>query len=207
MQALADEARQAARRIGEAYRVVFDLGATSDSPPAVMHPRLRAALRARLERPFEMPSGAGHDAAVFAKMGVPTGMIFVRNDHGSHNSEEAMTLTILASRTPGVARRPAGLPPAMTLLVTGATGFVMSVLGRQWLDAHPDERLVVLDAAAPDEAARRYFSSVAERMRIVVADVTRAGRMAHGDRQRHHPHRARRHRDAAIARYGGGSAA
>jgi beta-ureidopropionase / N-carbamoyl-L-amino-acid hydrolase len=92
MRALADEARQAAHKIGEAYRVVFDLGATSDSPPAVMHPRLRAALRARLERPFEMPSGAGHDAAVFAKMGVPTGMIFVRNDHGSHNSEEAMTL-------------------------------------------------------------------------------------------------------------------
>jgi dTDP-D-glucose 4,6-dehydratase len=35
----------------------------------------------------------------------------------------------------------------MTLLVTGATGFVMSVLGRYWLDAHPGERLVVLDAA------------------------------------------------------------
>ncbi len=41
----------------------------------------------------------------------------------------------------------------MTLLVTGATGFVMSVLGRHWLDTHPEERLVVLDAAAPDAAA------------------------------------------------------
>jgi N-carbamoyl-L-amino-acid hydrolase len=92
MNAVAAEAREAAARIGEAYRVAFDLGATSDSPPAVMDARLRASLRSQLERPFEMASGAGHDAAVFAKMGVPTGMIFVRNDHGSHNPDEAMTL-------------------------------------------------------------------------------------------------------------------
>jgi beta-ureidopropionase / N-carbamoyl-L-amino-acid hydrolase len=92
MNAVAAEARQAAARIGQAYRVDFDLGATSDSPPAVMDARLRAALRARLDRPYEMASGAGHDAAVFAKMGIPTGMIFVRNDHGSHNPDEAMTL-------------------------------------------------------------------------------------------------------------------
>jgi N-carbamoyl-L-amino-acid hydrolase len=92
MEAVATEARRAAVRIGEAYRVEFELGATSDSPPAVMDERLRAALRALLKRPYEMPSGAGHDAAVFAKMGIPTGMIFVRNGHGSHNPDEAMTL-------------------------------------------------------------------------------------------------------------------
>jgi nucleoside-diphosphate-sugar epimerase len=61
----------------------------------------------------------------------------------------------------------------MTLLVTGATGFVMSVLGRHWLDAFPDERLVVLDAAAPDAAALRYFAAVSDRLEVVVADVTR----------------------------------
>src|SRR5882724_104203 len=61
----------------------------------------------------------------------------------------------------------------MTLLVTGGTGFVMSVLGRYWLDAFPDERLVVLDAAAPDAAAERYFAPVADRLDVVVADVTR----------------------------------
>jgi UDP-glucose 4-epimerase len=61
----------------------------------------------------------------------------------------------------------------MTLLVTGATGFVMSVLGRTWLDANPAERLVVLDAATPDAAAVRYFASVKARLDIVVADVTR----------------------------------
>jgi UDP-glucose 4-epimerase len=61
----------------------------------------------------------------------------------------------------------------MTLLVTGATGFVMSVLGRHWLDADPRERLVVLDAAAPDAAAQRYFAGVADRLDVVVADVTK----------------------------------
>jgi N-carbamoyl-L-amino-acid hydrolase len=99
MDAVAAEARRAAARIGDAYRVAFDLGATSDSPPAVMDGRLRASLRGRLERPFEMASGAGHDAAVFAKMGIPTGMIFVRNDHGSHNPDEAMTLDDFAVAT------------------------------------------------------------------------------------------------------------
>ena len=60
----------------------------------------------------------------------------------------------------------------MTLLVTGATGFVMSVLARHWLEANPDERVVVLDAAPLDAAAQRYFSSVADRLTIVTADVT-----------------------------------
>ncbi|GAC1668273.1 MAG: Zn-dependent hydrolase [Steroidobacteraceae bacterium] len=92
MNAVADAARDAAVRIGKEYGVAFDLGATSDSPPAVMDSRLCTALRRQLERPFEMPSGAGHDAAVFAKMGIPAGMIFVRNLHGSHNPDEAMML-------------------------------------------------------------------------------------------------------------------
>ena len=61
----------------------------------------------------------------------------------------------------------------MTLLVTGATGFVMSVLGQHWLDADRGARLAILDAAAPDAAALRYFAAVTERLQIVVADVTR----------------------------------
>ena len=35
----------------------------------------------------------------------------------------------------------------MTLLVTGATGFVMSVVARHWLESDPGARLVVLDAS------------------------------------------------------------
>lgn len=60
----------------------------------------------------------------------------------------------------------------MTLLVTGATGFVMSVLGHYWLEKDPDARLVVLDAAPLDAAAQRYFAHLAERLSVVVADVT-----------------------------------
>src|SRR6202167_5438210 len=61
----------------------------------------------------------------------------------------------------------------MKLLVTGGSGFVMSVLGRRWLDADPTARLIVLDAAPLDAAAVRYFAPVAERLEVVVADVTR----------------------------------
>jgi len=63
----------------------------------------------------------------------------------------------------------------MTLLVTGATGFVMSVLGRQWLEADPNARLVVLDSCPLDAAAQRYFGQVSGRMTVVTADVTRPG--------------------------------
>jgi N-carbamoyl-L-amino-acid hydrolase len=92
METVATEARSAAQRIGDQYRVRLDLGAATDSPPAMMDPRLRSCLMGLLERPLEMPSGAGHDAAVFAKVGIPSAMVLVRNDHGSHNPDEAMTL-------------------------------------------------------------------------------------------------------------------
>ncbi len=39
-----------------------------------------------------IPSGAGHDAAVFANAGIPTAMIFVRNENGSHNPLETMDM-------------------------------------------------------------------------------------------------------------------
>jgi UDP-glucose 4-epimerase len=61
----------------------------------------------------------------------------------------------------------------MTLLVTGATGFVMSVLARHWLDADPTSRLVILDRAPPDSAVRRYFAPVEDRVSVIVGDVTK----------------------------------
>jgi N-carbamoyl-L-amino-acid hydrolase len=57
-----------------------------------MDERLRSRLMRLLDRPFEMASGAGHDAAVFCKVGIPSAMIFVRNDRGSHNPDEGMAL-------------------------------------------------------------------------------------------------------------------
>jgi allantoate deiminase len=54
----------------------------------------RAALTRAVEglgvEAFELPSGAGHDAAIFALAGVPSAMLFVRSDAGgvSHAPEE-----------------------------------------------------------------------------------------------------------------------
>jgi len=44
-----------------------------------------------LER-ASLPSGAGHDAAIFANAGIKTGMIFIRNENGSHNPHETMEI-------------------------------------------------------------------------------------------------------------------
>lgn len=41
---------------------------------------------------LELGSPASHDAAAFAAVGVPMGMIFVRNENGSHNPREAMAI-------------------------------------------------------------------------------------------------------------------
>jgi N-carbamoyl-L-amino-acid hydrolase len=41
---------------------------------------------------IDLGSPASHDAAAFAAVGVPMGMIFVRNENGSHNPREAMTI-------------------------------------------------------------------------------------------------------------------
>ncbi|MEN3367368.1 MAG: beta-ureidopropionase / N-carbamoyl-L-amino-acid hydrolase [Burkholderiales bacterium] len=49
------------------------------------------AISKRLGLPSEkIASGAGHDASVFANAGIPSAMIFIRNEHGSHNPREAM---------------------------------------------------------------------------------------------------------------------
>ena len=59
----------------------------------------------------------------------------------------------------------------MTLLVTGAAGFVMSVLTRHWLEADADARVVTLDAAPFDQAAQRYFAPFKNRMKVVTSDI------------------------------------
>lgn len=76
--------------------VTFELGASVYTEPARMSDRLvtlasTAADSAGVDCEI-MPSGAGHDTAVFANVGVPATMFFVRNAHGSHNPHEAMEL-------------------------------------------------------------------------------------------------------------------
>jgi N-carbamoyl-L-amino-acid hydrolase len=47
-----------------------------------------------------LASGAGHDAAIFAHVGIPTAMLFIRNRYGSHNPREHVSLEdfVLAAR-------------------------------------------------------------------------------------------------------------
>jgi acetylornithine deacetylase/succinyl-diaminopimelate desuccinylase-like protein len=77
-------------------RLVAELGLRPDFrlEPVPMGEEPRAALRAELETRglpvVELPSGAGHDAAVLAAAGVSTGMLFVRSLNGgvSHSPDE-----------------------------------------------------------------------------------------------------------------------
>jgi beta-ureidopropionase / N-carbamoyl-L-amino-acid hydrolase len=74
--------------------VTFDLGASVYTEPARMSDRLVKlveSIAAEDGVPCEiMASGGGHDSAVFANVGIPSTMVFVRNDKGSHNPHEAM---------------------------------------------------------------------------------------------------------------------
>ena len=54
----------------------------------------RAAQEMQMRVPH-VPSGAGHDAASFAGANIPTAMLFVRNENGSHNPHEAMAIADL----------------------------------------------------------------------------------------------------------------
>lgn len=60
----------------------------------------------------------------------------------------------------------------MHLLVTGGTGFVLAHVVRQHLLADPEARATVVDLAAPDGPARRFFAGLEGRMRVVVTDLT-----------------------------------
>jgi len=53
---------------------------------------LHAAATALPVRVMTLPSAAGHDAATFPHQGAPSAMIFVRNEKGSHNPDQAMSL-------------------------------------------------------------------------------------------------------------------
>ena len=85
-----------AQDIGKRRNVRIDLGEPTHAQAATMDAGLRAILHtvageAGIDAP-DIASGAGHDCAVFAGEGVPCAMIFVRNNHGSHNPDEAMEI-------------------------------------------------------------------------------------------------------------------
>jgi N-carbamoyl-L-amino-acid hydrolase len=83
--------------IGQERGVEFKFDRRLQSTPAIMDPvwveKLRAAARSLGLPDEQIPSGAGHDAAVFANVGIPSAMIFVRNENGSHNPHEDMKIS------------------------------------------------------------------------------------------------------------------
>ena len=89
--------RSECEQISAKRGVTFELGEPVATEPAKMSDKIVDVLTASADKtPFDyeiLPSGAGHDSAVFANAGVPSAMIFVRNDKGSHNPHEAMEMT------------------------------------------------------------------------------------------------------------------
>lgn len=82
--------------IAEERGVTFNFDRRLETDPAVLDKdwteRLKQASRSLGLPAEDIPSGAGHDTAVFANAGIPAAMIFVRNEHGSHNPQEAMEI-------------------------------------------------------------------------------------------------------------------
>ena len=90
-----DRTRTLAERIGRERRVEFELGACVGSDPTPLDPGLRGRLRescGSLGLPVREFATVGHDASIFARAGIPSAMVLVRNAHGSHNPDEAMDL-------------------------------------------------------------------------------------------------------------------
>ena len=85
------------KQIGEKRGVEFELGEAVYTEPARMSEDLVALLEAQATQAGIaceiMPSGAGHDSAIFANAGIASAMVFVRNDKGSHNPHEAMEMS------------------------------------------------------------------------------------------------------------------
>ncbi|MBX6374551.1 MAG: hydantoinase/carbamoylase family amidase, partial [Acetobacteraceae bacterium] len=95
-------------RIEARRGVRFELGEESGSRAAPMDPGVQAGLKRAAEALGiayrMMPSGAGHDAAAFAQAGIPAGMLFVRNQNGSHNPKEDMRMEDFAAACAVVTR-------------------------------------------------------------------------------------------------------
>jgi len=96
LEAFYELVRSECRAIASQRSVSFVFDERIDTEPARMDEGMIARLSEATRRvglPVELaPSGAGHDAAIFAGAGVPSGMLFVRNTHGSHNPAEAMDI-------------------------------------------------------------------------------------------------------------------
>ncbi|MBY4128152.1 NAD(P)-dependent oxidoreductase [Rhodococcus fascians] len=60
----------------------------------------------------------------------------------------------------------------MHYVITGARGFLMSVLARTLLESRPDLTITAIDRDEPDEFTRAYFAAVDDRIAFARVDVT-----------------------------------
>ena len=99
-----DVLREETAAVSEARGVTFTFDEAIVNRPAPMDSKLAAHLESLCAEEgiphMRLASGAGHDAAVFSRVGIPTAMLFIRNAHGSHNPDEHMELDdfMLATR-------------------------------------------------------------------------------------------------------------
>ena len=116
LQAFHDLLQAEAQAVARARGVTFTFDEAIVNRPAPMDrgwiARLEQLCAAAGVAQMRMASGAGHDAAVFSHVGIPTAMLFVRNAHGSHNPAEHMEINdfILATRVLAHALRAASQP-------------------------------------------------------------------------------------------------
>lgn len=82
--------------VSERRGVTVTLGPRAEAGVGVVSPGIRDGLAAAAEAlgiaTRLLGSPASHDAAAFARAGVPMAMLFVRNANGSHNPDEAMAI-------------------------------------------------------------------------------------------------------------------
>ncbi|MBM7046566.1 hydantoinase/carbamoylase family amidase [Rhizobium lusitanum] len=100
LQRVERELIETADRIAARRGVTFEFAPLTGDEPVAMDTQFHETLLRGAEHlglsAISLMSGAGHDAGDFASAGVPSAMIFVRNDKGSHNPEEAMEMSDLA---------------------------------------------------------------------------------------------------------------
>ncbi len=90
-----DRTEALAAEIAAHRNVTFELGECVGSDPTPIDDGLRGHLHRTAGAldiaAHDMPT-VGHDASIFARAGIPSAMVLVRTQHGSHNADEAMEM-------------------------------------------------------------------------------------------------------------------
>lgn len=80
--------------------VTFESAPQTSDAAVILNDGLRRLLRTGCGElgieTMDMVSGAGHDVGDFAQAGIPSALVFIRNENGSHNPAEAMEMADFA---------------------------------------------------------------------------------------------------------------